>query len=80
MQNGNSEDWFDKYIILKYTGEYTDLDAQYFVLRLDNACKDKIHLEASKKAILVYAEHLKNNNHLKKLTDSIFKNYSLKNF
>jgi hypothetical protein len=32
---------------------------EYFVLRLDDNCKDKIHLQACRNAILIYAHGIK---------------------
>jgi len=51
-----------------------DKNAEYFVLRLDDNSKDKIHLEACRKAILVYAEEIKN--HLPELSKDLTNKYS----
>ena len=50
---------YNKYHISKSDGTPTDNNADYFVLRLDNECKDKNHLTACRKAILVYADEIK---------------------
>ena len=45
-----------KYIILHYDGSPIDPEAIYFTLRLDEGCKDKDHVRASREAALAYAE------------------------
>ena len=42
------------YIIIKADGSAVDPNANYFVLRLDDGCKDKIHLNACRNAALAY--------------------------
>jgi len=52
------EGLFYKYIISKPFGNWVDPMAEYFVLRLDNKCKDKVHLAACRAAILTYVEEI----------------------
>jgi len=49
---------YRKYIVLKANGEKVDPKADFFVLRLDNGCKDKNHLAACRIAVLEYARHI----------------------
>lgn len=63
---------YKKYIVTKSNGEEND-NEEYFVLRLDNNCSDKIHLEACKKALRTYAEEIKN--HIPELSEDLFKIY-----
>jgi hypothetical protein len=44
-----------RYFIQKADGSPVSPEAEYFVLRLDSACKDSRHREACLKAILLYA-------------------------
>lgn len=57
----------------EYILQEVDETNEYFVLRLDDNCKDKIHLEACRKAVLIYAEEIKN--HLPKLSEDIINRY-----
>jgi len=54
--------------------EEVDEDAFYFLLRLDEGCKDKTHLEACRKAVLFYAEQIKD--HLPELSKDLTEKYS----
>ena len=65
---------YNKYKVSKVDGSSTDPSAEYFVLRVDESCKDKQHLEACKKAVLVYAESIKD--HLPKLSKDLIEKYS----
>jgi hypothetical protein len=53
---------YDRYKITHIDGSPTDPDADYFVLRLDDGGSDPAHIEACRRAILMYAieieEHL----------------------
>lgn len=50
-------------------------DEEYFILRLDDNQKDKKHKEACRKAVLFYADQIKD--HLPKLSEDLIKRYSL---
>lgn len=65
-----------KYKIYKTNGKSVDPDALYFILRLDDECKDKIHLEACKKTALTYVEEIKD--HMPKLAKQMIEIYNLK--
>ena len=64
-----------KYIVTHADGTPTDVDAEYFVLRLDyhNNC-DVAHVEACRQAILNYADHIRN--HLPILAGAIKVRYA----
>jgi len=64
---------YNKYLIRKTNNCAVDTRAEYFVLRLDEFAKDKRHADASRKAILTYAEEIKD--HLPELASDIFKKY-----
>lgn len=53
-----------------------DPAAEYFLLRLDDKCKDKIHVEACRKAVLHYAELIKD--HIPKLSKDLIERYQNK--
>jgi len=63
-----------RYVISKTSGEPVDERAEYFVLRLDKYGDDPIHIEACRKAILTYAEEIKD--HLPQLSSDIFAFYT----
>lgn len=69
----NPEGFHHRYYVTKLDGE-TDPRAEYFVLRLDNFGKDSRHIEACRKAILVYAEEIKD--HLPGLAADLVYKYS----
>jgi hypothetical protein len=48
-----------RYRIGKWDGSAVDPAAEYFVLRLDDAGKDKAHVAACRKAVLAYARHIR---------------------
>ncbi|MFW6272247.1 MAG: hypothetical protein ACOC2U_00490 [bacterium] len=77
MRNDDNDGLYNKYIIKKTNGKPIDPNSDYFVLRLDDGCKDKKHLEASRKALLTYAEEIKD--HLPKLSKDLIEKYDLKN-
>ena len=64
---------YNKYFIVNNDGTPTDLDAEYFVLKLKGS-GDPIHQEACRKAILTYAKEIKE--HLPELSGDIFEKYS----
>ena len=51
-----------------------DPDAEYFVMRLDNGGSDPKHVAACRKAVLVYAEEIKD--HLPELAADLIEKYS----
>lgn len=61
------------YIVHKADGSPVDPEAEFFVLRLDNKQKDRIHAQACREAILAYAFAIKF--HLPKLYDDLIKKY-----
>ena len=70
-----------KYYIEKTDGSPVNPKAEYFVLRLDNTFSDgkddetnKAHRNACRKAVLLYADLIKN--HLPLLSDELIKRYS----
>lgn len=66
------EGLYKKYYISKTNGE-DNSNEEYFVLRLDSNCTDKVHLEACKKALRTYAEEIKE--HIPELSEDLFKIY-----
>lgn len=83
----NPKGLHQKYVIRKVVGiknegflepkrpitKAVDPNAEYFVLRLDDNCKDKKHVEACRKAVLHYAELIKD--HLPELSKDLIKKY-----
>jgi hypothetical protein len=65
---------YGKYIIHKADGSEVSKDSEYFVLRLDEQSNDPIHLNACRKAILTYAENIKD--HLPLLYNDLLEKYS----
>lgn len=55
MSEGENRGLYHRYNVTKVEGE-TDPAAHYFVLRLDPACKDRVHVEACRDAALEYAK------------------------
>lgn len=66
---------YQKYIISK-TNEPIDENAEYFILRLDEGGNDKKHIEACRKAVLTYANEIKE--HLPKLSEDLITRYGKK--
>lgn len=62
-----------KYFITKADGTEFPEDFDAFVLRLDEGQSDKIHLEACRKAVLTYAEEIKD--HLPLLSQDLKTKY-----
>lgn len=56
--------------------EYPDENAEYFVLRLDKNGSDPLHIDACRKAVLVYADAIKD--HLPELSSDLIERYSNK--
>ena len=67
---------YKKYNIYKNDGRPVDRDAEYFVLRLDSLGNDPIHVEASRKAVLVYADEIKD--YLPELSNELKEKYGTK--
>lgn len=63
-----------RYHVSKVTGEPVDENAEYFVLRLDENGDDPVHIESCRKAILVYAENIKD--HIPELSKNLIDRYS----
>ena len=63
-----------RYLISKVDGTPVDREAEYFVLRLDEKGNDPLHIAACRKAIMVYAEEIKN--HLPELSYDLILRYS----
>ena len=60
----------------QYIPTFKDVDenAEYFVLRLDKNGDDPIHIDACRKAVLVYADAIKD--HLPELSKDLIERYS----
>lgn len=63
-----------RYIVEKVNGEPIDENAEYFILRLDKNGNDPKHIAACRKAIMTYAEEIKD--HLPKLSKDLIERYS----
>lgn len=59
-----------------YITQPIDKGAEYFVMRLDDGGKDPVHIAACRKAVLTYAEEIKN--HLPDLSKDLIEKYSPK--
>ena len=69
----NPDGLYQKYIISKTNGKPIDKNAEYFILRLDSGGNDKKHIEACRKAVLAYANEIKE--HLPKLSEDLIARY-----
>ena len=69
----NPEGLHMRYYVEKVSGKPVDEGAEYFVLRLDEKGKDPKHITACRKAILTYAEEIKD--HLPTLSKDLFDKY-----
>lgn len=67
------EDFFHRPIIEPKLKEI-DEGSEYFVMRLDNGGNDQIHINACRKAVIYYAELIKD--HLPELSKDLIKRYS----
>jgi hypothetical protein len=65
---------YHKYDIRKTNGKEIDENSEYFVLRLDENGHDPKHIAACRKAILTYAEEIKD--HLPVLSEELKERYS----
>ena len=64
---------YQRYIVSMSNGDPVDKKAEYFILRLDKNCRDKNHLEACRKAVLTYANEIKE--HLPELSKDLIARY-----
>lgn len=69
-----------KYIVRKADGSPNDPNASYFVLRLDDGCRDEVHLRACRIAAAQYASEITRTAHkspnektLRTVADQLFK-------
>lgn len=67
------EGLYKKYIISKPNDGWVDPKAEYFVFRLDDNCKDKVHLNACRQAMGTYWKNIKEDK--PQLANDIFKKY-----
>lgn len=72
-QEENPDGLYQRYIVEKVSGEPVGDNAEYFVLRLDKYGDDQIHIAACRKAIMTYADEIKD--HLPKLSNDLIKRY-----
>jgi hypothetical protein len=73
-QTQNPKGLHQRYIVSKTSGEPVDPRAEYFILRLDRHGKDLAHINACRKAVLMYAyemEHI-----LPELSADIYRRYN----
>lgn len=70
----NPEGLHLRYYVAKRSGEPVDPRAEYFVLRLDPYGKDHRHINACRKAVLMYATEIESS--LPKLAADIYKRYN----
>lgn len=73
-QDENPNGLHMRYIVSKTNGQPIDDNAEYFVLRLDKGGSDPKHIEACRKAVLAYAEEIRD--HLPELSDDLINRYS----
>lgn len=64
---------YNKYYVSKSNGKVVNPHADYFVLRLDKYGKDQKHVAACRKAVLYYAEEIKE--HLPELSKDLIRKY-----
>ena len=74
----NPQGLHQRYIVTKTNGEPIDKNAEYFILRLDSGGSDKKHIAACRKAILTYAEEIKE--HLPELSQDLIRRYYLDSY
>ena len=72
-QEENPTGLHGRYFIEKVSGESVDENAEYFILRLDKYGSDPKHIAACRKAVLTYADEIKD--HLPKLSEDLIKRY-----
>lgn len=57
-QNQNPKGLYRRYVVSKVSGEPVDPLAEYFVLRLDPHGSDLAHINACRRAVLMYATEI----------------------
>ncbi len=72
-QEQNPKGLHQRYVVSKTSGKPVDEKAEYFVLRLDWGGDDHRHIEACRKAVLKYAEEIKE--HLPDLSKDLIGRY-----
>ena len=70
----NPKGLHQRYIVTKTDGEPIDENAEYFILRVDKNGSDPRHIAACRKAVLCYANEIKN--HLPELSKDLIDRYS----
>ena len=73
-QNDNPNGLHARYHVEKTDGTPIDPRAEYFLLRVDEFGKDPKHISACRKAVLMYAEEIKE--HLPELSKDLIQRYS----
>ena len=72
-QQENPKGLHQRYIVAKSNGKPVDPKAEYFVLRVDLNGSDPKHIEACRKAVITYAENIKE--HLPELAQDLIERY-----
>lgn len=72
-QKQNPKGLHQRYVVYKINGNPVDLNAEYFVLRVDKNGSDPKHIDACRKAVITYAENIKN--HLPELAEDLINRY-----
>lgn len=68
-----SKGLYNRYIVSKTNGDPIDPNAEYFVLRVDKNGSDPKHIESCRKAVMTYAENIKD--HLPELANDLVERY-----
>lgn len=72
-QEQNPKGLHQRYVVSKTSGEPVDETAEYFILRLDSGGSDPKHINACRKAVLTYANEIKE--HLPELSRDLIDRY-----
>lgn len=72
-QEQNPKGLHQRYVVSKTSGEPVDETAEYFILRLDLGGSDSKHINACRKAVLTYANEIKE--HLPELSKDLIDRY-----
>jgi hypothetical protein len=72
-QEENPNGLHNRYYVSKVNGEKVDENAEYFILRLDEYGSDINHIKACRKAIITYANEIKE--HLPILSSDLIERY-----
>jgi hypothetical protein len=75
-KSDNPKGLHQRYHISKSNGKPVDPKAEYFVLRIDENGKDPKHIEACRKAVITYAENIREC--LPELADDLIERYGTK--